>query len=71
MNLVQTVIMNNLPMKVKRSSSGWNSFNAPCCTHNNETRDTRGRGGLILSGEAISYNCLTVDIKQGGNPDDI
>lgn len=68
MNLVQTVIMNNLPMKVKRSSSGWHSFNAPCCTHNNETRDTRGRGGLILSGEAISYNCFNCGYKTGWQP---
>ena len=68
MNQVQTVIMSNLPGKVKKSSSGWQSFNAPCCVHNGETQDKRGRGGIILNGEAISYNCFNCGYKTGWQP---
>ena len=71
MNQVQSVIMSNLPGKVKKSSSGWQSFNAPCCVHNGETQDKRGRGGIILNGEAISYNCFNCGYKtcwQPGRP---
>ena len=68
MNQVQSVIMSNLPGKVKKSSSGWQSFNAPCCVHNGETQDKRGRGGIILNGEAISYNCFNCGYKTGWQP---
>ena len=60
--------MSNLPGKVKKSSSGWQSFNAPCCVHNGETQDKRGRGGIILNGEAISYNCFNCGYKTGWQP---
>ena len=68
MNQIQSVIMSNLPGKVKKSSSGWQSFNAPCCVHNGETQDKRGRGGIILNGEAISYNCFNCGYKTGWQP---
>ena len=68
MNQVQSVIMSNLPGKVKKSSSGWQSFNAPCFVHNGETQDKRGRGGIILNGEAISYNCFNCGYKTGWQP---
>ena len=68
MNQVQSVIMSNLPGKVKKSSSGCQSFNAPCCVHNGETQDKRGRGGIILNGEAISYNCFNCGYKTGWQP---
>ena len=60
--------MSNLPGRVKKSSSGWHSFNAPCCVHNGETQDKRGRGGIILNGEAISYNCFNCGYKTGWQP---
>ena len=60
--------MSNLPGRVKKSSSGWQSFNAPCCVHNGETQDKRGRGGIILNGEAISYNCFNCGYKTGWQP---
>ena len=60
--------MSNLPGKVKKSSSGWQSFNAPCCVHNGETQDKRGRGGIILNGEAILYNCFNCGYKTGWQP---
>jgi len=47
-----------LPAKRKQSSSGWISFNAPCCIHNGNTADRRGRGGIKLSDQGWSYHCF-------------
>jgi hypothetical protein len=47
-----------LPGKRKQSSSGWISFNAPCCVHNGNTPDRRGRGGIKLSDPGWSYHCF-------------
>jgi hypothetical protein len=47
-----------LPGKRKQSSSGWISFNAPCCVHNGNTPDRRGRGGIKLSEQGWSYHCF-------------
>ena len=47
-----------LPARRKTSSSGWTSFNAPCCVHNGENQDRRSRGGLKLSEEGWSYHCF-------------
>jgi hypothetical protein len=47
-----------LPAKRKTSSSGWTSFNAPCCIHNSENQDKRSRGGLKLAEEGWSYHCF-------------
>jgi hypothetical protein len=51
-------ILSYLPAKRKTSSSGWVSFNAPCCVHNGENQDRRSRGGLKLSNEGWSYHCF-------------
>lgn len=51
-------ILTYLPAKRKTSSSGWISFNAPCCVHNGENQDRRSRGGLKLSEEGWSYHCF-------------
>jgi hypothetical protein len=51
-------ILAYLPSKRKTSSSGWISFNAPCCVHNGENSDRRSRGGLKLSEEGWSYHCF-------------
>ena len=47
-----------LPGKRKQSSSGWISFNAPCCVHTGNTPDRRGRGGIKLSEQGWSYHCF-------------
>jgi hypothetical protein len=47
-----------LPAKRKQSSSGWLSFNAPCCVHNGNTPDRRSRGGIKLSEQGWSYHCF-------------
>ena len=51
-------ILSYLPAKRKTSSSGWISFNAPCCVHNGENLDKRQRGGLKISDEGWSYHCF-------------
>ena len=52
-----------LPGKRKQSSSGWISFNAPCCVHNGNTPDRRGRGGIKLSDQGWSYHCFNCGYK--------
>lgn len=48
-----------LPSKRKSTSSGWISFNAPCCIHQGENIDKRQRGGLKPSGDGSwSYHCF-------------
>lgn len=44
--------------KRKQTSSGWISFNAPCCEHNGESRDRRHRGGIKTSDQGWSYHCF-------------
>lgn len=56
---IQNFVKTILPSKRKTSPSGWISFNAPCCIHNSETVDTRGRGGITFTTEgAVSYHCF-------------
>jgi hypothetical protein len=48
-----------LPAKKKNTSSGWISFNAPCCIHQGENTDKRQRGGLKPSLDGSwSYHCF-------------
>jgi Toprim-like len=47
-----------LPAKRKQTSSGWISFNAPCCEHNGESRDRRQRGGMKATEQGWSYHCF-------------
>jgi len=58
-------IISYLPNKRKKSASGWISFNAPCCVHNGETRDTKGRGGIIQDGDGWIYHCFNCGFKTG------
>jgi hypothetical protein len=47
-----------LPARRKPSTSGWISFNAPCCVHNGESADRRSRGGIKTSDAGWSYHCF-------------
>jgi hypothetical protein len=47
-----------LPGKRKLTPSGWISFNAPCCTHNGQSADTRQRGGLKVAEQGWSWHCF-------------
>jgi hypothetical protein len=51
-------IVSFLPSKRKNTSSGWVSFNAPCCVHRGDSQDKRQRGGLKSSAEGWSYHCF-------------
>jgi len=68
MSIVSDLLNVYLPAKRKTTPSGWTSFNAPCCVHNNENADTRGRGGLITEGEVISYHCFNCGFKASWQP---
>ena len=52
-------VISFLPAKRKQTSSGWISFNAPCCIHRGNSQDKRQRGGLKLMAEGgWSYHCF-------------
>lgn len=68
MSIVSDFLNVFLPAKRKTTPSGWTSFNAPCCIHNGENADTRGRGGLIIEGEVISYHCFNCGYKASWQP---
>lgn len=64
LNSIHDTTLQHLPSKRKTAPSGWISFNAPCCVHNGENADTRGRGGLISnSGHSVSYHCFNCNFK--------
>lgn len=68
MSIVSDTITAHLPSKRKTTPSGWTSFNAPCCHHNGNTADTRGRGGLISEGDTVSYHCFNCGYKASWQP---
>ena len=66
---IQDAVKQYLPAKRKSGSSGWTSFNAVCCEHNGESRDTRGRGGIITnSNGSVSYSCFNCGFKANYTP---
>lgn len=63
---IQDAINQLIPKKHKRSSSGWISFDAPCCHHRGHKPDTRGRGGIVSNADgSISYHCFNCQFKTG------
>jgi hypothetical protein len=68
MSIVSDIITAYLPSKRKTTPSGWTSFNAPCCHHNGNTADTRGRGGLISEGDTVSFHCFNCGYKASWQP---
>lgn len=66
---IQDAVRLLLPAKRKTGSSGWISFNAPCCVHNGESADTRGRGGLVFNSDGgTSYHCFNCQFKASYVP---
>ena len=51
-------LLSYIPQKRKHTSSGWVSFNAPCCPHNGESQDKRLRGGIKQQEDDWSYHCF-------------
>lgn len=64
-------VLSYFPAKRKQTSSGWISFNAPCCEYNGESKDRRQRGGIKMTGQDWSYHCFncgyTASFIQGRN----
>jgi 5S rRNA maturation endonuclease (ribonuclease M5) len=66
---IRDAVLQLLPAKRKTSVSGWTSFNAVCCEHTGESRDNRGRGGLIANPNgSISYSCFNCGFKANYTP---
>ena len=51
-------VLSYLPAKRKPSPQGWLSFNAVCGTHNGNSADKRGRGGIKATESGWSYHCF-------------
>ena len=69
-NSIRDAVAQILPHKRKtNATSGWISFNAPCCVHNGESADTRGRGGLVMNADGgVSYHCFNCNFKASYVP---
>jgi hypothetical protein len=69
LNIISDFIKGILPTKKKITPSGWTSFNAPCCPHNGESPDTRGRGGLTANPDgSVSFHCFNCNFKASYQP---
>ena len=68
MNTIQDAIKTVIPARHKAASKGWISFNAPCCLHNGETKDTKNRGGLMFENGGVIYHCFNCGFKTGWRP---
>jgi len=70
LNSIQDAVTLLLPAKRKtNSTSGWISFNAPCCHHNGESMDTRSRGGMVMNPDGgTSYHCFNCNFKASYVP---
>jgi hypothetical protein len=68
LDTVQKEVLNLLPAKRKHTNK-WISFNAPCCEHRGESRDTRGRGGIATGADGtVSYHCFNCKFKTSYRP---
>lgn len=67
---IQDAVKLLLPSKRKaNATTNWISFNAPCCHHNGESADTRGRGGVIMNANgSVSYSCFNCNFKASYQP---
>ncbi len=65
MNEIQSTLTAFLPHNRKNTPSGWISFNAVCCHHTGEKRDTRLRGGILLTSDGFQYHCFNCNFKAG------
>lgn len=69
MSLIQDTIRTYVPVRHKNAAKGWVAFNAPCCVHNGETADTRGRGGFNFGTDgSVVYHCFNCGYKTGWRP---
>jgi len=68
MSIVSETVLTYIPSKRKQTPSGWIGFDAPCCVHNGETRDTKAQGGIIQESDNISYHCFNCGFKCSWQP---
>lgn len=70
MNLIFDTVMNAWTgsRRTKRDSKGWIKGSGPCCVHNGETPDKRGRAGLIIDKNRISFHCFNCSFSTGWSP---
>lgn len=56
--------------KTKMSPKGWIHGNAVCCHHNGETKDKRGRGGILVDNTTGGWvwHCFNCNFKTGYTP---
>jgi DNA primase len=60
---------NRLPAKRKHTPSGWESFNAPCCSYRGHKADKRMRGGFRPSGDGgWVFSCFNCGFKASWMP---
>lgn len=53
----------------KQTPNGWVSFNAPCCHHQGENRDTKKRGGIKRTDDGgATYHCFNCGYKASWRP---
>jgi hypothetical protein len=68
-NEIQSTVLQLLPSRKKQTPSGWISFDAVCCHHRGQTRDSRKRGGILTNSEGgFQYHCFNCDFKTGWTP---
>lgn len=68
-NTIGDFTLSLLSSKQKRTQGGWISVNAVCCHHNGHNPDTRGRGGLLPSGDGkVSWHCFNCGFKTSYTP---
>lgn len=51
-------ILSLITTKKRKSSSGWISFNAPCCHNRGHRQDKKLRGGIKLENQNWRYHCF-------------
>jgi hypothetical protein len=69
LNIISDFIKGILPTKKKTTPSGWTSFSGPCCVHNGESIDNRGRAGLTTNPDgSVSFHCFNCNFKASYQP---
>ena len=67
MSAISETIISYLPPQ-KTTPTGWRKFNAVCCHYRGERPDTKGRGGVIESGDLITYHCFNCKYTASWQP---
>lgn len=68
MSIIIDTVLTHLPVKRKKTPNGWTSFNCVACVHMGTSNDTRGRGGVHVGPDGISYSCFNCGYKTSWKP---